>query len=244
MVSSPDLSVVIPAFNERHRLPATVADIEQVLAPAGGAYEIIVSDDGSTDGTEQLVAELAAVTPGLRLVRSVTNRGKGHAVKIGIQAATGARVLFCDADGATPMRELARLDRALMDGADIVVGSRALAAPDITRATKLHRRVMGRIYSLVFTARLAPGIRDTQCGFKLFTAAAAQAVAERLHATGFGFDIEIFVIARRLGLTVAEVPVSWHDQPGSKVRLVRDSMRMARDVVAVARRDRAGIYDP
>ena len=244
MVSPPDLSIVIPAYNERHRLPTTLADIDHVLTGTTQSYEVIVSDDGSTDGTDLLVAELATGAPWLVLVRSDVNRGKGHAVKVGMQAARGTRVLFCDADGATPMSELQRLHRALMEGADIVVGSRAIHAPGVVRDTKLHRRVMGRIYSWVFTARLAPGIRDTQCGFKLFTAAAAREVASRLSAPGFGFDVEIFVIARRLGLTVEEVAVSWHDQPGSKVRLGRDSVQMARDVLAVARRDRAGAYGP
>lgn len=239
-----DLSVVIPAFNERKRLPATLDEIGGWISTSDETVEVIVSDDGSSDGTDRWVLDERTERPWLQLLRSAVNRGKGHAVRTGMQAASGDRVLFCDADGATPFGELARLDAALADGADIAVGSRAEQGVDVERDTKLHRRAMGRIYSRTFTERLAPGVRDTQCGFKLFTAAAAADVAGRLSTDGFGFDVEIFVIAQRLDFSVREVAVSWQDQPDSKVRLIRDSLGMAREVAAVARRARAGHYGP
>ncbi len=237
-----ELSVVVPAFNEVLRLEASLGEIVTYLRGRGTSFELIVSDDGSTDGTADLVGRLGTGWPELALLSSQENKGKGHAVKLGVAAAVGERVLFCDADGATPIRELVALETGLREGAQIAVGSRALNGPGVERDTRLHRRVMGRIFSRIVTDRLAPGIRDTQCGFKLFTRDAAGAVAARLTVDGFGFDVEIFVIARRLGLEVTEVPVSWHDVDGSKVRLVRDSIKMVSDALAVRRNDRAGRY--
>jgi len=230
------LSVVVPAFNEVLRLETALAEMVDYLRARGGSFELIVSDDGSNDGTMDLVDHLKGDWPEVTLLRHEQNRGKGHAVKLGLLAAV------CDADGATPIRELAALEEAVLDGAELAVGSRAMDGVGVERDTRLHRRVMGRTFSWLATARLAPGIQDTQCGFKLFTAEAAAAVADRLTVDGFGFDIEIFVIARSLGLTVTEVPVSWHEVPGSKVRLVRDSAAMVRDAVRVGRRDRSGGY--
>lgn len=242
MTDSSAISVVIPAYNERARLADTVVAVVEYLREAREPFEVIISDDGSSDGTDELSLELGADFSEVRLLRTDTNRGKGHAVKVGMGAADARQVLFCDADGATPIGELARLRVALEEGADIAVGSRAMPGDGVERETKRHRRMMGRAFSRFVTQRLAPDIRDTQCGFKLFTGPAADVVAEHLTVDGFGFDIEIFVIARNLGLAVSEVPVSWHDTPGSKVRLVRDSMAMVRDASRVSRRAGAGFY--
>ncbi|MFV2040066.1 MAG: dolichyl-phosphate beta-glucosyltransferase [Acidimicrobiales bacterium] len=242
MAGTVELSVVVPAYNEVDRLEATLWETARYLRDRGALFEVLVSDDGSTDGTDGLVERLTCQYGELRLLRHDVNRGKGHAVKSGLAAATGKRVLFCDADGATPIGQLPRLERALDAGADIAVGSRALRSRSVERTSLLHRRAMGRVFSGLVTSRLAPGIRDTQCGFKLFTRAGADAVQRRLTVSGFGFDVEIFVIARRHGLTVTEVPVSWHEVPGSKVRLVGDSLAMLIDAVRVGRRDRAGAY--
>ena len=236
------LTVVIPAYNETHRLAPTVAEVVGHLREASIDFEILVCDDGSTDGTDGLVKRLAENDHEIWLLRSEENRGKGHAVKAGMLAARGSRVLFCDADGATPFDQFDVLARALDAGVDVAVGSRAIRGNGVIRETRWHRRVLGRLYSCVISSRLAPDIKDTQCGFKLFTAPAASTVARRLEVDGFGFDLEIFVIARRHQLSVLEVAVSWREVPGSKVRLLRDSARMVRDAWAIGWRSRAGHY--
>lgn len=236
-----DLSVVVPAYNERDRLPAALDAMATHLADR--SFEIVVCDDGSTDGTGALVRRHAAGAEWLRLVESPSNRGKGHAVRTGFGQARGRRVLLCDADGATPMTELQRLEAALDRGADIAVGSRALPADDVVRRSRLHRRVMGRAFAWVISRHLVPGIADTQCGFKLFTEAAARTIARSARTNGFAFDLEVFVIARAQGLVVEEVPVSWADVAGSKVRLGRDSLAVIADARRIWWWRRRGVYD-
>lgn len=236
--------MVVPAYNEIERLEDTVVEIVEYLRGRETTFEIVVADDGSTDGTDGLVERLGASYAEVRLLRHPLNRGKGYVVKMGLEAALGDRVLFCDADGATPFGEIDALERALDAGADLAVGSRALPSTEVDRVTLMHRRVMGRIFSALVTERLAPGIRDTQCGFKLFTRDAANAISPRLTVPGYGFDLEIFVIARRHQLLVTEVAVSWHEVGGSKVRLIGDSLQMVLDAVRVGKRNRAGSYVP
>lgn len=239
-----ELSVVVPAYNEIERLEDTVVEIVEYLRARETTFEIVVADDGSTDGTDGLVERLGRSYAEVRLLRHPVNRGKGSAVRAGLEVATGDRVLFCDADGATPFGEIEALERALEAGADLVVGSRALRSSEVDRVTLMHRRVMGRTFARLVTAWLAPGIRDTQCGFKLFTRDAAKTISQRLTVHGYSFDLEIFVIARRHELLVTEVAVNWHEVGGSKVRLISDSLQMVLDAVRVGRRDRAGSYVP
>ena len=229
----PDLTVVFPAYDEERRLEPTLREAAAHFRAAGRPVELIAVDDGSRDGTSRLVARLAAEIPELRLIRLPANRGKGYAVRTGVVNARGRRVLFADADGATPMAEVARLDAALDAGADVAIGSRALSGEGVRVRARLHRRMMGRAFHLLVGLLTVPGFRDTQCGFKLFRAAAAHDLFSRMRMDGFSFDVELLLMARMRGYRVDEVPVNWEHRPGSRVNLVTDSLRMAADLLAI-----------
>jgi dolichyl-phosphate beta-glucosyltransferase len=225
-----DLSVVIPAYNEQLRLPHALIEMIDMLDSRSSRYEIIVVDDGSTDRTSETVRRFERLRPQVRLVRLPVNRGKGHAVRTGMLNAKGHRVLFADADGATPFGELVRLEQALDSGADVAIGSRAMASRDTRVRTVLHRRILGRVFNAWVNALLLPAYADTQCGFKLFTRPAAQFLFARQRSERFSFDVELLYIARKAELNIHEVPINWNNVPGSKVNLVVDAARMLRDV--------------
>ncbi len=242
MTTAPELSVIIPAFNEERRLPAYLAGIMTYLEKQPLPFEVVIVDDGSIDGTAAMVEKLAERTPHVRLVRHPRNRGKGQAVKTGMLTATGKLRLFADADGATPIAEVERLKKAVDCGADVAIGSRALRDDTLIVRTRLHRKLMGTIFNFVVRTLTVKGINDTQCGFKLFTANAADTVFPLQRIEDFGFDVELLYICRRKGLRIAEVPVNWTDIPGTKVKLVRDSLRMLKDVVKIRFNDLRGGY--
>ncbi len=233
----PSLSVVVPAYNEEDRLEPT---LRSTVAYFRGEpqrterrlVEIIVVDDGSRDGTSALVHTLGLEYPELRLIRLAANAGKGYAVRTGVLNARGSQVLVADADGATPIEEYARLDAALTDGAAVAIGSRALRAAGVHVHARLYRRIMGRTYHALVRGTVK-GIADTQCGFKLFRGDVAHELFSRMHMRGYAFDVEVLLMAQRRGYRIAEVPVNWTHVPGSRVRIVRDSLLMARDVVVI-----------
>lgn len=228
-----DISVVIPAFNEESRLRPTVDETVEYFRRRRSAFEIIVVDDGSRDGTSRLVSEMELIVPELRLIRLAANRGKGYAVRTGILNSRGARVLIADADGSTPIAEVERLEGALDGGAAVAIGSRALSSAETEVKAKLYRRLIGRSFHLWVKVFAVRGIRDTQCGFKLFGGAAAHDLFSRMRMNGFSFDVEVLLNAQRRGYRIAEVPVNWEHRAGSRVNLLKDSLRMARDVVII-----------
>jgi len=242
-VISPLLSVVIPAFNESERLPSTVASLQAFLREDGRVAEIIIVDDGSMDDTSAQVRQIALSDPRVRLIRLPQNRGKGYAVRTGVVNAAGARVLFADADGATPFEELLRLDSAIDNGAHIAIGSRALHDRSTRVEARVYRRIAGRLFHAVVRLFAVRGISDTQCGFKLFDAAVAHDLFSRMRMTGYSFDVEVLVMAQRSGYHVSEIPVNWTHIAGSKVRVVRDGLRMARDVLRIRTNALRGLYD-
>jgi dolichyl-phosphate beta-glucosyltransferase len=235
-VTEPRWSVVIPAFNEAARLPRYLDDVVGYLLSRGDGWEVVVVDDGSTDRTDDVVRAVAARYAQVRLVRQPSNGGKGAAVRAGMLAARGAWRLFTDADGATPIAELKRLEAALAGGADVAIGSRAMSAPGVVVRAQLHRVVAGRLFNALAELLGLAGIRDSQCGFKAFTAAAAEDLFPRLTTAGFGFDVELLLRARARGWRVLEVPVNWHDQPASKVGVLKDGPRMLWQIVDARRR--------
>ena len=236
------LSIIIPAFNEESRLPPYLSSIVAYLASRGGPSEIIVVDDGSQDGTAAAVQALTTRCPFLRLIPLGRNKGKGFAVRTGMLAAKGDLRLFCDADGATPIGELHRLERALSGEIDILIGSRAIRSTECRVEGTLHRKYLGILYNRLVSLLALRGLRDTQCGFKLFRGAAADTLFAAQTLTGFGFDVEILFLAQKWGYTIREIPVNWQDQPRGKVRLLRDSIRMLFDLVKLRRSWAAGAY--
>jgi dolichyl-phosphate beta-glucosyltransferase len=220
------LSIVIPAYNEEGRLPKTLEEIDAFLRERGYDAEILVVDDGSRDRTLERAREMTATIPSLRVLTYGRNRGKGYAVKTGVLAASRPAVLFSDADHSTPIADIDRLWAAYDRGCDVVVASRHLAQSQILVRQPVHRRAMGRVFNLVVSLFGVRGIRDTQCGFKLFRAEAARRIFSKLKTDGFAFDVEVLMWARHFGIRIAEVPVRWVDSPGSRVHPIRDSRRM------------------
>jgi dolichyl-phosphate beta-glucosyltransferase len=216
-VSDPSLSVVIPAYNEISRLPATLAHLREWLSTRDGETEILVVDDGSTDQTAEAAREAGG--EGLVLLRHEPNRGKGYAVRRGMLAARGRRRLMTDADLSTPIGELSRLEEELDEGADIAIGSRAIAGARIEVHQPAYREAMGRLFNRVVQTLLLPGLQDTQCGFKLFSASAAEDAFGACRLDGFSFDVEALYVARRRGLRIVEVPVTWRNDAASRVSL-------------------------
>jgi len=258
----PYLSVVIPCYNEARRLPATLGKVTACLQTRDCDTEIIVVDDGSSDGTADLAEELAAKdvapAPGrccgpiLRVIRN-EHRGKAFAVRTGMLAANGEFVLFSDADGATPIEEVDKLLLRLVEGYDVAIASReGLHAQRI--GEPWHRHVMGRVFNLIVQVLALPGIHDTQCGFKAFRREAARALFGGMQLYGAndsgpvkgalltGFDVEILFLARKWGYRIAEVPVQWYYGAESKVHPLKDSYRNFRDVVLVRWNDLRGRY--
>lgn len=234
-MTPPQRSVVIPAYNERLRLPPYLKAVVEYLDASPGGWEVLVIDDGSTDGTGAAAGAAVGGHPGVRVLRLPHNLGKGAAVRSGMLAARGASRLFADADGATPIAELARLEPVLRTGADVVIGSRALGDPAVTLVARPHRVVAGRVFNWVVERLGLAGISDSQCGFKLFTARAAQDLFGPLVTAGFGFDVELLLRARAAGYRVAEVAVNWSDQPGSKVGVLSHGPRMLLEILRARR---------
>ncbi|MET0284763.1 MAG: dolichyl-phosphate beta-glucosyltransferase, partial [Polyangiales bacterium] len=230
---SPALSVVVPAYNEERRILPTLLTTIEYLQQTTDSFEIVVVDDGSKDATAEVVHQLGLRVPELRLVCLPSNMGKGAAIRAGMRSASGELILFADADGATPIAELRRLLAAIDEGADLAIGSRALSAQDTQVKRTLKRHIVGRTFAFLVNSWVVPGLGDTQCGFKLFKRAAAKRIFDLQQLDGFAFDVEVLKLASLLAYRTSEVPVSWADQPGSKVNIVSDSLRMLWDTVRV-----------
>ena len=237
------LSIIVPAYNEADRLPSTLHSIRAFLDETGRSAEVIVVDDGSTDATSAVVREIASADDRLTLIRLPQNRGKGYAVRTGVVNAAGERVLFADADGATPIEELRRLEAHLDAGAQVAIGSRGIKDDSVTVRAKINRRLAGRIFHQLVRRLTVAGFVDTQCGFKLFTAPVAQELFSRMRMDGFSFDVEVLLMAVRRGYRVDEVPVNWTHIPGSKINVVSDGLRMAQDLFRIRAYALRGLYD-
>ena len=235
----PALSVVIPAYNEASRLPSALRRIRDYLAARSGSHEILVVDDGSSDGTAE--AARAVDCPGLQVFRTEPNRGKGHAVRRGMLLARGDRRLMTDADLSTPMEDLDKLQQRLDEGYDIAIGSRALPGADIQVHQPWYRENAGRVFNLMVRLLVLPDLHDTQCGFKVWSAAAAQEVFSAARLDGFCFDVEALYLARKGGRRIAEVPVTWRNDAGSRVGTLR-GMAAFLDLVRIRVNDSRGVY--
>ena len=229
--SGPALTVVIPCYNEEQRLPRTLEQIERFLAGRPASYELILVDDGSADGTRQVMDRAAERNRSVRVEALPHNRGKGRALAAGVESARGKEILLTDADLSTPIEELDKLQAALSDGAGIAIASRALRGSRVEVSQPLYRVIMGKGFNLIVQAVLLPGIWDTQCGFKLFRAEVAHRVFAGLVTDGFGFDPEVLYRARRQGVKIVEVPVVWRNSAPTKVSALRSSLDMLKHVL-------------
>ena len=247
----PLLSVVVPAYNEEKRLPASLTSIHDYLASQSYASEIIVVDDGSSDRTSGVADSLASSLARLRVLHN-HHRGKAFALRTGVAAARGSIVFLCDADLSMPVSEVAKFLPLVQDGFDVVMGSRE--APGAQRYDEpTYRHLMGRVYNLLVRIILFGEFQDTQCGFKCLSHDAAVDLFPRLQvrtddvevkgAMVTGFDVELLFLARKLGYRITEVGIHWYYRPGSKVSPLRDARRMVVDLLKVRINDRRGIYD-
>jgi dolichyl-phosphate beta-glucosyltransferase len=231
-----ELSVVVPAYNEAGRLEPGLRRAVEYLRGRGRPFELLVVDDGSRDATSAVAAAFAA--EGVRVIRHERNRGKGAAVRTGVVASRGERVLISDADFSTPIEEVEKLEARLGNGTPLVIGSRGLDTSQVRQHQPFYREMMGRTFNLIIRLIGVRGIRDTQCGFKLAAGDAGRSLFSALTLDGFAWDVEMIWLARRRGLRVAEVGVVWVNSPDSRVDPIRSSLAMLRDVMVMRFRHR------
>jgi dolichyl-phosphate beta-glucosyltransferase len=231
----PFLSIVIPAYNEEERLPETLALVRDYVERQKFEIEVLVVNDGSTDRTAERVEEIMSRFPQLKLINNTENRGKGAVVQQGMQAATGEYRLFMDADYSTPVTELDKF-LPLIKQADVIIGSRYLEADSIKVKQPWKRRIVSRTGNWLIQRTLLPGIVDTQCGFKLFSAAAVNEVFPHQTMMRWSFDVELLTIAKERGLTILEIPVDWYDAKQSKLRAIHAATRSFQDLKTIRKR--------
>ena len=230
---TPTYSIVIPAYNESARLGASLERVLAYVRSAGWDAEVIVVNDGSRDNTAEIIREFAARDPIVKLLDNPGNRGKGYSVRNGMLQAQGRIILFSDADLSAPIEEAPKLLQALEAGADIAIGSRWLRAETQTQRQPLHRQLFGRVFNLLLRMSLGLQFADTQCGFKAFKRAAAQAIFPLQKIERWGFDPEILFLARKMGLRVDEVPVAWGHSGGARINPVVDGAKMFQEMLRV-----------
>ena len=232
--AAPYLSIVVPAYNEEKRLGATLKRMLAYFDTRNYEFEILVVNDGSTDETASIVQNISACRPQVQLLQYASNRGKGYAVRYGMQRAAGQLVLFSDADLATPIEEVEKLISHIEAGADVAIGSRDVAGSELVQRESIIRELGGRTFNKLVQMLTVPGIHDTQCGFKLFTARACKDVFSICQVDDFAFDVEaLYVAVKLLALRVDEVPIKWAHQAGSKISPFRDGPRMVRTLFKI-----------
>ncbi|MCJ7668884.1 MAG: glycosyltransferase family 2 protein [Anaerolineae bacterium] len=234
------LSVIVPAYNEEKRLPDSLRRIVGYLGKQEYTSEVIVVDDGSEDGTAQVVEEMMAELPILSLLRT-EHRGKGHAVKRGMLAGRGEYLFICDADLSMPIEELYKFLPPALESYDVAIASREV--PGARRYDEPpYRHFMGRVFNWIVRLFAVRGFQDTQCGFKCFKKVAAQEVFTYQTMDGWGFDVEILFIAQKRGYKIVEVPIDWYYSANSRIHPIRDSIGMFREVMRIRLNDLKGRY--
>ncbi len=236
---STDLSLIIPAFNEEERIEASLNNALEFFDSKSLSYEILVVDDGSSDKTIEVVSKFQS--PQLRIIAQPQNKGKGAAVTRGMLEANGKIRVFSDADFSTPVAEIEKVITAMSLGTEVFIGSRALDYSMIKKHQPAYREFMGKTFNKLVQLFLISGIKDTQCGFKGFTAKAANEIFSRMKIEGFGFDLEIIYLADKLGFHISEVPVEWYNDERSTVNPIKDSITMFFDIFKVKKLHRQDI---
>lgn len=238
----PLASVIIPAWNEERRIGSSLQQVATFVRQQAKLIEVIVVDDGSDDDTVPIVEALADSHSFIRLIRN-PHGGKGAAVRTGVSQGKGEFLVVSDTDLSVPIEELPKFLPPVLDAYDVAIASRE--AQGATRINEPHyRHLMGRVFNLLVRMVAVPHIQDTQCGFKAFRREAARAIFPLQTIEGWGFDVEVLFIARRLGYRIVEVPVTWYYGAESKVRPVHDTIGMLRDLWRVRMNARRGLYEP
>jgi glycosyltransferase involved in cell wall biosynthesis len=239
-----DLSIIVPAYNEEARLPPTIERLHAFLSKQPMRYEIVVVDDGSKDNTCAVVEEHAKRIPHLRLVRQLPNKGKGAAVRMGMLAARGQIRVMCDADCSMPPEQLPLLLAPIIAcKAQIAIGSRYAEGAKTAIKQPFYRVLWSRLANKVIQRSLVPGIRDTQCGFKAFTAEVARDLFKRAKIDGWAFDLEILALARRRGYDIAEIGVEWMDDNRSRINPLKDMWKVIKEAMIIRKNLKSGVYN-
>ena len=237
LAGRPHLSVVIPAYNEEGRIGASLTEALAYLDAQDYRYEVLIVDDGSSDNTRAVALAAAAGRPNVQFLHYDGNRGKGYAVRYGMMRAVGDYVLFSDADLSTPIAEVEKLYTRLRTGFEIAIGSRDVADSKLEKRQSILREMGGKLFNRFVQLLAVPGIHDTQCGFKLFTQAAARNIFGLCQIDNFSFDVEALYLGRQLGYQIAEVGVAWHHCEGTKVVFFRDAWRMVKTLFRIRATD-------
>ena len=237
---APHLSVIVPAYNESRRIVATLEAVWQYLQEQSYTWEVIIVDDGSDDDTAPIVERWSSGRDGFRLER-IRHGGKGAAVRHGMLAAIGEYRFMCDADLAMPIKHLSGFLRCMADGNDIVIGSRQIAGAN-RYGESMFRHLLGRAFNKTVQMLAVGGFQDTQCGFKCFSAAAANTLFPLQRTMGWGFDVELLYLARKRGMRVLEIPIEWRHDADSRLSPASAGLNMLQDVIAVRWRGLRGVY--
>jgi len=240
-VSTPFFSIIIPAHNEAERLPSSLEAVKRFISSLPFETEVIVVENNSSDGTAEIVREWMKTMPQLRLI-SLAQPGKGNAIRTGMLAAQGEYRFMADADFSMPVEEIRKFLSGGKPLAPVAIASRE--APGSKRIGEpFYRHLIGRVYNFLVRMLVLPGLQDTQCGFKCFSAEAAQAIFPLQRLEGWSFDVEVLTIARQLGFEIKQVPITWHYQPGSRMHLLGDSLQMAKDLFTIRQYKKKGLYN-
>jgi dolichyl-phosphate beta-glucosyltransferase len=237
MSETPYLSIVVPAYNEALRLPPTLAKMREFFREFTRSYEVLIVVEESRDGTFEIASEFARQQANFQAIASGPQRGKGHAVRCGMLAARGGIVFYMDADLSVPLGEMTAFLEHFEQHPeiDVLLGNRQHARSRIVRRQTLLRERLGQLFNRLLQTLDLASLYDTQCGFKAFRCAASREIFSRQRLDGFAFDVEVLLLAERLGYKIADLPVEWRNSPDSKVRLVRDSLGMLRDTLRIRR---------